>query len=338
MKNSTSDIAESFGQILDAMGDLVLVKGPDSRLLWANQAFCEFYGMSNSQLKGIIDATFREPDHTQKFVKDDTQVFTTGKILDIPEEGVNRFDGTVRIFHTVKTPIFDANKNVIMTVGVSRDITDRKIADESLRIERERFITSSKMAILGEMAGGVAHEINTPLTTLSLLAGQCEDALNDVPPNAEILKSNIVKIEKTTKKIAKIISGLRTFSRDGKNDPLVKTKVSEIIEDTLAFSRAKIVADGCKITVVHENIDLVAYCRATEISQVLLNLLSNSNDATATLLKKWIVIESKRVGGEIEISVTDSGTGLSESQCQKIFAPFYTTKETGKGTGLAESH
>lgn len=330
-------ISKGFKQILNAIGDLVFVKGTDSKIRWANQAFCNFYGLTNEQILGMKNPLFNSSDQAKKLLADDVQIFQSGKSLDLAEVIATRADGAVRVFHTVMTPIFDAEKKIIMIIGISRDITEQKMAETDLKADRDRAITSSKMASLGEMAGGVAHEINTPLATLALLAGQCEDMLNEPSLDIELLKKNILKIDKTTKKIAKIISGLRNFSRDGKNDPMVNTRVGDIIEDTLSFSTEKIVSSGCKISVVHENPNLVAYCRATEISQVLLNLLCNSYDAISDLSEKWIIIESKVVGNFIELSVTDSGAGISESTCKKIFMPFFTTKENGKGTGLGLS-
>ncbi len=122
-----------YHQILDAIADLVLVKGPGSRIVWANKAFRDYYGMSNDELKDILDAKFNEPDYTQKYIRDDAQVFNSGQTLHIPEEPVTRHDGQVRLFETVKSAIVDERGKVQMTVGVSRDITRRKEVENVLR-------------------------------------------------------------------------------------------------------------------------------------------------------------------------------------------------------------
>jgi PAS domain S-box-containing protein len=114
-----------YRQILDSITDMVLVKGPQSKILWANKAFCDFYGMSVEQLKGIVDSPVNKPDYTQQYIKDDAYVFSQGRVLDIPEEPVTRHDGEVRIFHTVKYPIFDEHGRVIMSVGVSTMISPK---------------------------------------------------------------------------------------------------------------------------------------------------------------------------------------------------------------------
>lgn len=118
-----------YQQILDAISDMVLVKGPNSRIIWGNKAFRTYYGMSNEQLRDIIDAPFNEPDYTEQYVKDDAYVFNHAKMLDIPEEPVTKYDGTISMYHTVKSPIMDKDGKVVMTVGVSRDITERKKAE-----------------------------------------------------------------------------------------------------------------------------------------------------------------------------------------------------------------
>ena len=114
-----------YQQVLDAIPDMVLVKKDKSAIYWANKAFRDYYGMSNEALQDMIDAPFNEPDYTLQYVKDDEHVFSTGEILDIPNELVTRHDGVVQSFHTIKAPIFDETGNVFLTVGVSRDLTEQ---------------------------------------------------------------------------------------------------------------------------------------------------------------------------------------------------------------------
>ncbi|WP_392476016.1 PAS domain S-box protein [Nostoc sp. C110] len=121
---------KTYQQILDAITDMVLVKGAKSRIIWANKAFRDYYGMSESQLQNMIDAPFSEPDHTLQYIKDDAYVFESGQTLEIPQEPVNRYDGEVRLFHTIKSAIRNELGQVIMTVGVSRDISEHKQAEK----------------------------------------------------------------------------------------------------------------------------------------------------------------------------------------------------------------
>lgn len=116
--------AQWFVDVLDAMSDLVLVKGERSRLLWANRAFRDYYGMSNAELRDLIDGPQSDPDDTVQYVKDDQRVYTTGQALNVAAEPVTNRRGEVGYFHTVKTPLFDRQGVVARTVGVSRVIED----------------------------------------------------------------------------------------------------------------------------------------------------------------------------------------------------------------------
>ena len=133
------DQKEVYRQILDAIADMVLVKGAGSRILWANKAFRDYYGMTNELLYQRLDANFNQPDYTEQYVRDDHYVFTSGQVLNIPDEPVTRADGQVQIFHTVKSPLHDDEGRVLMTVGVSRNITESKRIKEDLARYREHL-------------------------------------------------------------------------------------------------------------------------------------------------------------------------------------------------------
>ncbi len=156
---------ELYRQVLDAIADMVLVKGAQSRILWANRAFRDYYGMSNEELLDIIDAPFNEVDFTAQYVKDDLHVYTTGQVLNIAEEPVTRNDGDVGIFHTVKSPLRDAEGQVRMTVGVSRNITEQKKTKEELARHREQL--ERLVAARTEELRSVSEELQIILTSLS---------------------------------------------------------------------------------------------------------------------------------------------------------------------------
>src|SRR5919199_3659693 len=131
-----------YAQLLDSVQDMVFCKAPGSVVVYANKAACQYYGMTLEQLRGITDVPFNKLDYTQQYLQDDLQVFTTGQPLDIPEEPNVRADGEIRFFHTIKSPIFDTNGNVVQIVGVSRDITDRKQEQEA----RKRALVEAQAA------------------------------------------------------------------------------------------------------------------------------------------------------------------------------------------------
>lgn len=130
-----------FMQIFDAIQDMILVKDRDSRITYANRAFREFYGMSQEQLCGIIDAPFNKDEYTQQYLIDDAYVINTGNVLTIPEEPVTRFDGVIRFFNTIKAPVYLTGAPYL--VGVSRDVTQQKEAEEE-RIRTERALDEAE--------------------------------------------------------------------------------------------------------------------------------------------------------------------------------------------------
>lgn len=123
-----------FCQTMDQLDELVIIKGPKSRIVYGNKAFRDLYGMSLDQLNGIIDAPFNEPDYTQQYIRDDEHVFTTGQPLEIPIEHVVRHDGALRQVHTRKAPVYNSAGQVSLTVAVIQDITERIQAQTELQV------------------------------------------------------------------------------------------------------------------------------------------------------------------------------------------------------------
>jgi PAS domain S-box-containing protein len=128
-----------YQQILNAIPDLIFVKDRNSRLVWANQALQDFYGMTLEELQGVVDAPFSNAELTRQYRKDDAVVLNTGATLHILEESIVRHDGTVQSFTTVKSPIRNDQGEVTELVGICRDMTQRLQAEMQLRQSEEKF-------------------------------------------------------------------------------------------------------------------------------------------------------------------------------------------------------
>jgi len=150
---------QMYRQILDSISEMIFLKDRNFRLLWANKAFRDYYNMTNVELKGILDSEINKPEFTKQYNEADTHVFDTGNFIDIPEEPVTRHDGQVRLFHTIKAPLFSENGEAVKLVGVARDITERKQAEEFFRRGERKF-----RAIYEQAPTGIA--------TLDSLSGQ----------------------------------------------------------------------------------------------------------------------------------------------------------------------
>jgi signal transduction histidine kinase len=211
---------------------------------------------------------------------------------------------------------------------------------ETLRILNEQqatLVQSSKMSALGEMAGGIAHEINTPLSIISLSLQNLRMLTEGSGGSSELVLDLFDNIERTTERIGKIVSGLRNFSRDGSLAEVTPVKISDIIADTCALCQERFASQGIKLTIAMPNPELTLMCRQIQISQVLLNLLNNSFDAIQALEQRWIKIEVANTADKVTIAVADSGSGIPKEIVDKIMQPFFTTKPVGKGTGLGLS-
>jgi len=210
--------------------------------------------------------------------------------------------------------------------------------NEYLRAEVEfkaRLTQSAKMAALGEMAGGVAHEINNPLTILSLTLDKAQTTLEK--KDYETLALSLEKSHVTVERMSKIVKGLLVFSRENSNEEFNQVIVQKLIEETLSLCSEKMKNHDIELF-VSVPVNTVSFIgNELQISQVLLNLLNNSHDAIIDMNEKWIKLEVQDLGSLIEFSVTDSGQGIHTEKLEKIFQPFYTTKEVGKGTGLGLS-
>jgi C4-dicarboxylate-specific signal transduction histidine kinase len=152
----------------------------------------------------------------------------------------------------------------------------------------------------------------------------------------KIIHEKSIKVVKAADRISIIIRGLRAFSRQADKDPFKAASVSGIIQDTLSFCREKMRHEGVEL-VVDVSADVEIECRSVQISQVLLNLLNNANDAVRDLESRQIRISTFEAEESAVIQVEDTGSGVPENITTRIFEPFFTTKEVGQGTGLGLS-
>lgn len=223
--------------------------------------------------------------------------------------------------------------------GAVRDITERKLAEASLISQREKLVAAAKMSSLGEMAGGIAHEINNPL---AIIAGKVAQLKRKIESGAsDTLKSeleNLNVIETTAKRIASIIKGLNAFSRNAENDQMELVEIKPLLLDTLELSKERFRFNSINLKVNLLCSDKTTIMgRPSQILQVLINLLNNAYDAVELLDERWVEVTVKSEESQCKIIVTDSGPGIPSHLLEKIMTPFFTTKRVGKGTGLGLS-
>jgi hypothetical protein len=193
----------------------------------------------------------------------------------------------------------------------------------------EELIDSKKASSLGMFSIHMAHEINNALA-ISQGYIACVIDIN----SQESLIPLLTSIQNTNNRIAKIVNGIKLYSRNAKDDPFERMSVKLIMQETKALCQERYKdSDIAHTTVLHDE-ELLIDCHASEIIQVLLNLINNAIDAVATVSDKWIRAEVKLVGDQVEFSISDSGEAIPPEVAKKIMMPFFTTKKQGKGTGL----
>jgi signal transduction histidine kinase len=213
------------------------------------------------------------------------------------------------------------------------------------RVERRledhqgKMIASSKLTALGEMAAGVAHEINNPLGILFLLTSRLGQLSTARPPDAAALGKLTVDVQANLERIADVVSSLRAFSRDGAADASEPVSVERIVEDALGFYRQRLRNHEIELRLRSVSTEVEVPCRAVEITQIVVNLLSNAHDAVlrSSRVERWIEVAVLPADAQVEIHVSDSGDGVHREIRDKLFQPFFTTKPVGKGTGLGLS-
>ena len=217
-------------------------------------------------------------------------------------------------------------------------------AAHGLRLEAElvnvqaRSVESEKLASLGVMAGGVAHEINTPLWAILLSSNSLKKHAQGGELNPEYIIKISDNIGRVVEHISKIITSLKTFSRDSGQDPFLDTKVFTLLEGVISLCAKRFSSGSIELKVEGpSDPSLSLQCRESELAQVIFNLLNNAHDAVEHLDERWVKVEVLDLGENVQIKVSDSGPGIPAEVRSQIFEPFFTTKDVGKGTGLGLS-
>ncbi len=190
---------------------------------------------------------------------------------------------------------------------------------------------------LGELAAGIAHELGNPLAAICGRMELLEKRIHAHQGSREETLKTIATVNLLTERMTSIIRGMRALSRDGTNDPFQRVPIARLIKDVLGFSWDSFKKHGIEVRAGELDERVQISCQETQISQVFVNLLNNAKDAILPLEEKWIKIELLDLGSTVEVAVTDSGKGIPQELHDKIMLPFFTTKPTGKGSGLGLS-
>lgn len=228
------------------------------------------------------------------------------------------------------------NNQVGGAVILINNLTEKKDLHREIEHLRYKQLITSKMTSLGEIAGGIAHEINNPLTIAVGIAEKLKRHAEANRITPELVLQSSEKLHSITDRITNIIKGLKSFARDAEQDAIITYSLSQIILDAQPYLEAKLKKLNIDFRTSIPK-DFLIECRPVQITQAIVNLVHNASDAIEHLPTKWISLEVEEEDKGIIIKLKDSGAGIPKIIADKIMDPFFTTKDIGRGTGLGLS-
>jgi two-component system NtrC family sensor kinase len=319
--------------ILESLDDGLVVCDVDERIVRWNRALEGFYGVPRSSAIGrrlpdlfdqpfvdALRAAWRENPYGATLFR--VPLTRRSRSGDLPADASSKL-----LVNATAVPLQGqtADTDVSGMILLLEDITDRVRLEEQLQI-------SEKMASIGLLAAGVAHEVNTPLTGISSFTQMLLDGADPGDPRTVLLE----KIEKQTFRAAKIVNGLLTLSRPGSGDAertlvdlnAVVTDVFSLLEHQFEVGSIKIRRELSASPVIVPGVE-------HQLQQVFLNLFLNARDAMPR--GGWLSVSTRMDGDAAVAEVADTGSGIPSEQLARIYDPFFTTKAIGRGTGLGLS-
>ena len=322
-------------QIIDLVPHFIFAKDIEGRFLIVNTAVAKAYGTTVDDLLGRKDSDFAKSDaEVEHFRKDDLEVIRGGKAKRIAEETLTDAQGVRRVLETIKIPFEVAGTHAPAVLGVATDITERK------RVEAE-LIEAQKMEGIGRLAGGIAHDFNNLLTAI---LGYAQIVAAQLPESSAI-QHDVEPIREAAERAASLTKQLLTFARRERVEPRV-IDLSRLTMDVDRLLRRAVGADIEFVTLPASDLGAVEVDPG-QMEQVLVNLVVNARDAMPRGGK--LVLSTRNVDRAqlpatfakpeddarwVELSVTDTGTGMDDRTLARAFEPFFTTKPPGAGTGL----
>lgn len=334
--------------ILGVASAPIYVKDSEHRIILANQAFYDLFGLDEAEVIGKTLVETDPADKDEHFFAVDRRVLDTGT----PEvrEELRTLNGFERTIVTSKVRFIEDSGEKFLVCSMF-DITDRKQAAQKREELEGQLRESQKMEAIGTLAGGIAHDFNN---IVAAILGNAELAREDSAGNAHALES-VEEIRKAATRARALVQQILSFSRCQSTDFKV-IALAPVVDETLRFLRVTL-PPRITLTAVCDTDVPQVLADATQIEQVLLNLVTNAVQAIgsgqghieirldtttseATPLKgqtALLHLPAKRPGHLVRLTVKDDGPGMDVATITRVFEPFFTTKPVGKGTGLGLS-
>ncbi len=333
---------ERYRSILDNIEDGYFELDLAGNFTFFNDSLCRELGYSQEEMMGMNNRQYMDKENVKEVYQAFNRVYTTGESYKAYDWGIIRKDGPKIIHESSISLMRNAQGERIGFRGVTRNITGKKKAEEERAALQEQLRQVQKMEAIGTLAGGIAHDFNN---ILAGILGYAELASLDIPEGSEA-RINLQQSIKSTHRARDLVQQILAFSRQSKQErkPL---DIRPIIKEAL-----KLLGASLPSTIeIRQNIEAdwgAIEADPTQIHQVLMNLCTNAAHAMSenggvlevSLTKFDMDAGTSGVNSEIEpgpylkLRVSDTGSGMPPEILSRIFDPYFTTKETGKGTGL----
>ncbi|MGK5093371.1 ATP-binding protein [Deltaproteobacteria bacterium TL4] len=320
-----------FQEILDHSPTIIYLKNSQGKYILINQKFINLLHCAEGHIIGKTAYDFFPEQFAETLHQNDEEVFRNRQALE-REEQIPQ-DDSVHTYLSIKFPLYDQKKEVFAVCSISTDIT-------SIKKTHAQLIQSSKLAAIGELATGIAHELSQPLMFIRTHA-QLESRAGVNGINALSAYDTLKDIEDGTGRMMKIINHLKDFARQTDFD-LTPLDLHEVLERsfTLFYEQFRV----RKITILKDYEQELPEIlgNANQLEQVFVNCLSNARDAVegkseAQIEVSTSIFQSEEGSKSVVVCFKDNGKGISAVHLNSVFDPFFTTKEVGKGTGLGLS-
>lgn len=324
---------ELLHSVTESINDIIFYKGLDFRYIGCNKHFLKLLGKSTEEIIGQEDFELFEPQYAKLFREMDEIVLKTSA-PNVNKEWVKYPDGHSVLLLTTKAPLVNARGELFGLVGVARDITKEYELEQEIKSQQAVMIQQSRLAALGEMIGNIAHQWRQPLNTLGLIVQDTQEAYDFGELDEKYIKTMSSKAMEQINYMSRTIDDFRNFFAPNKEKKLFSLRESILEPVEMLTSEMKKRKIEWKISIPEE---LNVYGMKNEFSQVIFNVVKNAKDALIGngIASPFIGISAQsRAGNKCEITIEDNAGGISAANIDRIFEPYFTTKEEGNGTGI----
>ncbi len=314
-----------------------IVDQDDAHILSVSDNFEEVWGASRSiltsgTLSGFM-ATILPEDRDRVLAEFHTHLESEEFNL---EFRVQDMQGEIR-WMWLRMSRFDNETSERLLLMIADDITDKKQNEERERSQEVALVSKARALAVVDLASGVAHEINNPLTIIVGRAAELRRRITKGEATTDIQLEAVDKISNTALRIADIVKSLKSLARQDRGSGFQATPFATIASELADLSSERFKAHDVTLEIVPPPDGMMAEINPTLVSQAILNLANNALDAVAELKDRWVRVDFSDDADSVYIAVTDSGSGIPIKIRSRIFDPFFTTKAPNRGTGLGLS-